>query len=143
VDMVFERVIQAGIAPPPPQELQGQPLNVEFVSVLAQAQRAIGTASIDRLLGTVGAVAQLKPDVLDKIDGDQVIDAYADMLGVEPSLILADDKVAVIRQQRQAQQQAMALAAAAKPAADLAQATKTASEIQPNGLMNLFSGYTQ
>jgi hypothetical protein len=141
--MTFARIIQTGIAPQPPQELQGMGLNVEFVSVLAQAQRAIGTASIDRLLGTVASVAQLNPAVLDKLDTDQVVDAYADMLGVEPSLIVADDKVAIIRQQRQAQQQAMALAQAAKPAADLAQAAKTASEVQPGGLMNLFSGYTQ
>jgi hypothetical protein len=143
VDMTFARIIQTGIAPQPPQELQGMGLNVEFVSVLAQAQRAIGTASIDRLLGTVASVAQLNPAVLDKLDTDQVVDAYADMLGVEPSLIVADDKVAIIRQQRQAQQQAMSLAQAAKPAADLAQAAKTASEVQPGGLMNLFSGYTQ
>jgi hypothetical protein len=144
VDMTFERVISAGIAPPPPQELQGAQLNVEFVSVLAQAQRAIGTAGVDRLLGTVAAVAQLKPEVLDKLDGDQLVDAYADMLGVEPSLIVPDDKVALIRKDRQAQQQAANMAAMAKPAADMAQAAKTASEVQPGGgLMGLFSGYTQ
>ena len=80
-------------------------LQVEFVSTLAQAQRAVGVQSVDRLLGTVGAVAGLRPEVVDKIDADQIIDAYADMLGVDPSLIVADDKVAVIRQQRAQQQQ--------------------------------------
>jgi hypothetical protein len=30
------------------------PLNVEFVSMLAQAQKAIGTNSIDRFVGNLG-----------------------------------------------------------------------------------------
>jgi hypothetical protein len=86
-------------------------INVEFVSMLAQAQRAVGTSAVDRLLGTVGMIAQMKPDVLDKIDADQIVDKYSDMLGVDPDLIVADDKVAIIRQDRAKQQQAMQQAA--------------------------------
>jgi len=84
----------------PPKELQGQALEVEFISTLAQAQRAVGVQSIDRLIGTMGSVANIKPEVLDKLDADQLVDAYADMLGVDPSLIVADKQVAMIRQDR-------------------------------------------
>ena len=35
-----------------PEEMQGMELNVEFVSMLAQAQRAIGTNSIDTVYYT-------------------------------------------------------------------------------------------
>ena len=65
VRMTFQRALKAGILPPPPPELNMQQLNIKFVSMLAQAQRAIGTNSIDRYVGSLGAVAQFKPDVLD------------------------------------------------------------------------------
>jgi hypothetical protein len=110
IDMTFTRMVEAGIIPPPPQELQGMELSVEFVSMLAQAQRAIGTNSVDRYVANLGAVAQFKPDVLDKFDSDQWADVYGDMLGVDPKLIVASDKVAVIRDSRakmQAQQAQM------------------------------------
>lgn len=107
VENTFTMMLEAGILPPPPEELQGMDLNIEFVSTLAQAQRAIGVGAIDRLLGTVGSIATMKPDVLDKLNADQIVDTYADMLGVDPNLIVGDENVAIIRQQRaEAQQRA-------------------------------------
>jgi hypothetical protein len=143
IDITFEKIVEAGALPPPPKEMQGMDINVEFVSMLAQAQRAVGTGSIDRLLGTVGSIAQLKPEVLDKLDGDQIIDAYSDMLGVDPDLIVADDKVAIIRADR-AKQQAAAQQAAMVP--QMAQTAKTLSEADlagDNGLSALTRQFTQ
>jgi hypothetical protein len=100
IDMTFQRMLEAGVIPPPPQELQGMELSVEFVSMLAQAQRAIGTNSVDRYVANLGSVASFKPDVLDKFDADKWADAYADMLGVDPNLIVGSDQVAVVRQAR-------------------------------------------
>jgi hypothetical protein len=100
IDMTFQRMLEAGVIPPPPQELQGMELSVEFVSMLAQAQRAIGTNSVDRYVANLGAVASFKPDVLDKFDADKWADSYADMLGVDPNLIVGTDQVAVVRQAR-------------------------------------------
>ena len=134
IDLTFAKMVAAKILPPPPKEMQGQDLRVQFVSTLAQAQRMVGLGAVDRLLGTVIAVAQIKPEVADKLDADQLIDKYGDMTGVDPSLIVADDKVAVIRQQR-AQAQA-----AAQRAAQIEQATKSAQNLgaiktnEPNAL---------
>lgn len=82
-----------------------QQLNIKFVSMLAQAQRAIGTNSIDRYVGSLGAVAQFKPDVLDKFDSDAWADAYAEMLGVDPTMIVPSKDAALVRDNR-AQMQA-------------------------------------
>lgn len=144
VNVCFNHLLEGGLLPPPPEELEGMDLQVQYVSTLAQAQRAVGVQSVDRLLGTVGAVAGLRPDVVDKIDADQMIDAYADMLGVDPSLIVADDKVAVIRQQRAQQQQQQAMMEQ-MPA--MAQTAKAASDInltEDNALssvLGMFQGY--
>jgi hypothetical protein len=145
IEMTFSRMIEANIVPPAPQELQGMELNVEFVSMLAQAQRAIATNSVDRFVGNLGAVANIKPDVLDKFDADRWADAYADMLGVDPELIVPGDKVALIRQARaeaaQAQAQAEQMAQGAKTARDLA-ASDTSGQNALTDVTQAFSGYT-
>ncbi len=141
IDLTFDAALAAGILPPAPPELEGMQIEVEFVSVLAQAQRAVATSGMDRLIGTVGQMAALKPEILDKLDLDQAVDDYADAYGVNPALVVPDDQVAALRQQR-AQQAAMQQAAAAAPVA--VDAAKTASEINPQGLrdvMNQFQGY--
>jgi len=134
IDITFAKVVNAGLLPPPPPEMQGMDLNVEFVSTLAQAQKAVGLGSLDRLLGTVGLVANSKqdPGVWDKLDTDEIVDKYADMLAIDPSCIVSDDQIVFIRESRKKQQQAMQMAAAAKPLADAAGAVKTLGESDPD-----------
>jgi len=100
IDMTFTAMAQQGRVATPPPELQGMALNVEFVSVLAQAQRAIATNGMDRFVGNLANVAQIKPDVLDKFDADQWADEYAEMLGISPGVTLPDAQVADMRKAR-------------------------------------------
>lgn len=146
ISITFERMLEAGVVPPPPPELQGVNLNVELVSMLAQAQRAISTNGIDRFVNGLGAIAGFKPEVLDKFDADQWVDIYSDVLGVDPELIVPDDKVALIRQQRAQAQAAAAKAQMMNQQADTAQ--KLASAPTQNGNSNalndvigMYSGY--
>lgn len=146
VDITFAKMVRAGMFARGgplelPQELSEQDLDVDFISTLAQAQRAVGVQAIDRLVGTIASVSTIKPEVLDKLDGDQLVDAYADMLGVDPSLIVADDQVALIRKSRQAQQQAQAMAQMAAPMKDMAQAAQAASMTDAQALTSMLSGY--
>tara|TARA_R100001591_G_scaffold102404_1_gene109414 strand:- start:105 stop:677 length:573 start_codon:yes stop_codon:yes gene_type:complete len=141
IDNTFNRMIEANLIPPAPEELQGQDLSVEFVSMLAQAQRAIGTNSVDRYVNNLGMVAQMKPDVLDKFDSDAWADGYADMLGIDPKLIVAGERVAKIREERAMAQQQMAQQEAEQRAADnMAKLGKNdANNMQD--IINQFSGY--
>lgn len=145
VERTFARMLTLGLLPPPPQEMQNQELNVEFISMLAQAQRAVGVASTDRFITGIGTLAQMKPEVVDKIDADTAIDLYADQLGVDPRMIVGNEQVALIRKQRAA---AQAQAQAAEAMQSMAGAAKDLGSIntaQPNGLsdlLNLTSGYT-
>jgi hypothetical protein len=146
IDMTFQMMVDAGILPPPPPELEGADLNVEFVSTLAQAQKMVGIGSLDRYLVTVGNLAAGSGDasVWDKVNKDEAVDRYADMLGIDPSVTVGDDQVQEIRQQR-AQAQAMQQRAAAIPAAaaaakDLAQAD-TSGQNALTDVMSQFSGY--
>ena len=141
IDNTFNRMVEANLIPPAPMELQGMELNVEFVSMLAQAQRAIGTNSVDRYVNNLGMVAQMKPDVLDKFNSDAWADGYADMLGVDPNLIVAGQQVAKIREERAMAQQQMAQQQAQQQAAEnMAKLGKNdAGNMQD--ILNQFSGY--
>ena len=116
-----------GMIPPAPQAIQGMPLRVEYISLLAQAQKLVATQSLQAGLGFVGQLAAAKEDpaVWDKIDTDQAIDEYAEAVGIPPTVIRPDDAVAALRkrraelqeQERQLEQQAVA-ASTAKDLAD-------------------------
>ena len=144
IDNTFNRMVEAGLVPPAPEELQGMELNVEFVSMLAQAQRAIGTNSVDRYTNTMGMIAQMKPDVLDKFDADKWANAYAEMLGIDPELIVADKQVAKIRQQRAEAQQQAQQQAAQQQAVDNAVKLNDSKQTSDPSMMDMlgqFSGY--
>jgi hypothetical protein len=143
IDNTFNRMVEAGLVPPAPEELQGTELNVEFVSMLAQAQRAIGTNSVDRYTNTMGMIAQMKPDVLDKFDSDKWANAYAQMLGINPELIVPDKQVARIRQERAQTQQQMAQREAQNQAVDNMTKLNNSKTGEPSmmDVVGQFSGY--
>jgi len=144
IEITFERLLKAGELPLPPDELNGVALDVEFVSILAQAQRAIGANSTDRFIGNLGAVAQIKPEVLDKFDADKWADMYSDQLGVDPELIVGSEQVALIRQARaeqQAQQQQMQQAAQAADTAQKLGTVDTSGKNAATDIMNQLTGY--
>jgi hypothetical protein len=142
VDNTFDQLAEAGALPPPPPELHGQMLQVVYTSVLAQAQRAVATNGVDRFVGNLGQIATMKPDVLDKFDSDAWVDAYSDMLGIDPTLIVAGPQVAIIRQQRAQAQQA---AAEAEQMNMASQTAKNLGQTPTNGgnaasdVINLFA----
>lgn len=144
IDITFQRMAESGILPPPPKELEGMPLKVDLISTLAQAQRAVAITSVDRMLVAVGNLAQAKadPTVWDKIDTDQVIDGYTDMLGVDPQFVVPDDRVAELRQQRaqaQAEEQALAQASEMAKAANALGNTPTAPGTALGDVMQQFA----
>ena len=97
---------------------------------------------VERLVGFVGSMADTRPDALDKLNTDEVVDQYAEMLGVDPNLIVADDDVLIVRQQRAEQQAAQQQAAQVEQAA---QTAATMGQVDPNNLRDVisqFSGYT-
>jgi hypothetical protein len=146
IDITFDAMIEAGIVPPPPPELEGQELNVELISILAQAQRAIATNGIDRFVGNMGNIAQFKPEVLDKFDADFWAESYSDMLGVDPKLIVPDEKVAMVRAQRAKAQQEAQQAAQAEQQAATAQTLATTpvqgGSMSALDVMGNLTGYT-
>ena len=104
VTSTFNFMVEQNKVPPIPDELQGKSLNVEYISVLAEAQKTASATGIIKLSQEIGLLAQINPSVLDKLDVDKAVDELADLNGVSPSLIVAGERVALIRKARQQQQ---------------------------------------
>jgi hypothetical protein len=100
IDRTFAIMARRGLLPSPPKELEGIDLKVEYISIMAQAQKMVATSSIERFLGFVGNVTASYPQAIDKVDLDQTIDEYADMTGVPPKIVRTDEDVAEIRKAR-------------------------------------------
>lgn len=110
IDRAFSMMARKNMLPPPPDVMQGMPLRIEYISVMAQAQKAIGLSSLERFVGFVGNLASAKQEALDKLDVDQAIDNYAVMSGVSPTVVVPQEQAQQTRNDRaQQKQQAMAL----------------------------------
>lgn len=133
LDRVFDIATRAGILPPAPPEIQGQMINVDYVSMLAQAQKAAASGGIDRLLAVAGNLLAAKPDVMDNIDTDYALDKYSSLLNNDPKIIRSPEAVAQIRAERQKQMEAQAQA---EQIAALSQAGKNLSDTDLGGGVN-------
>jgi hypothetical protein len=98
--------------PPPPEEIQGQQLKVEYESIMHQAQKMVGIAGVERFAGFVGnIVATTKdPKMVRIVDYKEMIRDYGDRTGINPKILISEEKVAELEQadmQATATQQAM------------------------------------
>ena len=124
VERTFNQQLRADLLPPPPQELQGSTLKVEYISSLAQAQRAVDTRSIDALTAFQAGLLQAGLSDGKKYNGDQAVEAYSNLLGTPAKLLVPQEQV---------DQQRAAEAQAAQQQAQLEMATKAAGAARDAG----------
>ena len=108
---IFYLCIATGIMPEPPEIIQKEEMEIEFVSTLALAQKVKGISSIERFTTfTVNLSQMIDPTLVYKINGDQIVDDYAEIANVNPEHVVSTDEVNKKRQeiaQKQAQQEQM------------------------------------
>ena len=107
---------------------------------MAQAQKLVGIAGVERFSGFVGQVAQLSPEALDKINTDNIIDTYADMTSVPPGIVRSKEDVDALRANRQQAQQAQAQQQAIVQGAGAAKNLSQADMESENALTMLMGG---
>lgn len=119
IDRVFGIMEANGLLPPIPQEIPaGMPLKIEYISLLAQAQKMVEAGPIEQFVMFVGNLAKLNPAALDKVDFDEIVDQYGGSTLVPPKIIRSDDKVKILRTAREQAQRMQMMAEHLKPAAD-------------------------
>lgn len=123
IDITFDIMLRQGMIPPPPDELQGLDLRVEYISIMAQAQKLVGLSGMERYKQAAMEMATIFPGSVDKTDADQFLEVYGDLTSVAPGIVRSDEDVDAIRASRAQAEQAAAKAeqmqAMAAAAADL------------------------
>ena len=137
---VFEYALEGGLLPPIPEALEGQDLEVEYVSLLAQAQQAVAASSLERVLGFAGNMVAVFPDIVDGIDADEALRQYSDILGTSPDVIISSDDLAAKRQARAQEQQATQAMEMGSQAAQSAKVLSETDTQNPNALTDLIGG---
>lgn len=137
IEATFTYMQEADIIPDAPESIAGQSIKVDYISLLAQAQKAIGVGAIERTIGFAGTLAQIKPGVLDLIDEEAMMREFADQVGPPPNILHSPEEMRAIREQnaRAAQQ-----AAAVQAAEPMAGAAALISEANLNGIDALQRG---
>lgn len=130
----FGLLLRGGQLPPPPQEIQGASLSVEYVSPLARMQMAGEAQAVVRLYQNLTMMAQVDPGVLDNVDNDEAVQILGRGWAVPAPILRGKDQVQQLREQRQQQQQVAQAAALAeqggKAANSLASASKNFAQAQ-------------
>ena len=102
LDPVIERVFalcgRAGLLKPPPPDVAESEYKVEYISILAQAQKLVNAQSIQAYVQMAGAAAQLNPSSVDKTDMDKLMEVYGDIINLPSGIVREDDQVDQIRQ---------------------------------------------
>ena len=129
IGRLFGILSRNGVLLPPPPALEGRDLVIEYVSPLALAQRREAITSVSSLMQLTGGVAQFIPEVIDKIDGDKLIDEAAEIFGVSPEIIRDPKAVNEIREGRAKQEEQAQKVALAQQAVE---SGKTLSESHKN-----------
>jgi hypothetical protein len=140
VERTYSIMLRNNMVDEPPQDIAGREIKVEFISTLAQAQRAVGIVSIERFVGFVGNLAAVHQNVLDIPDWDQTVEQYGALLNLDPNLITDKDLREEVRAARARQAQ---MAQSAEIGKTGAEAAKLLSETDVDGepvLQRLLSG---
>lgn len=142
INRVVSIAFRNGIFPPPPQELQGADYEIAYNSILSQAQ---AQSDITPIVATVEqAIAMAnntqKPEILDKIDFDKVVDTIGDRNGVPAGIIKTNEEVQQIRYARAQQEQMAQAAAMAQQSAEIAKTASQAKLTENNALTQVLGG---
>lgn len=129
ISRIFAIMQRKKILPPLPQSLKGVPIQIEYVGLLALAQRATATAGLEALEAMVGRIVAVDPTVMDAVDNIELVREYADLQNVSKKVLRTPQQVKQIQQQKQqAQQQANMMRGALTAGSALAQGAQTLSQ---------------
>ncbi len=102
IDWVFSQCINHDLLPEPPAAIMGANMDIEFVSTLAQAQKAAKISAMERFTTFSLNLAQsLDPSVKNKLNATKIIDDYADYANISPEQLLPDFEVRKLKDKQE------------------------------------------
>ena len=142
VSGIYSMLAENHLLPPPPKQIKGMPVKIEYISVLAQAEKMVGVNQINAVIGFVASMNQIAPGLAQTsarvLDLDECVREVSQMVGI-PARLVKDQAQVAQEDQAAAQQQKMAAAAAqaeplSKAAKNLSDSSTHDESGQPTGL---------
>jgi hypothetical protein len=124
---------RAQLIPPPPDSMRGQTLEISYVNMLAEAQKAAQTAGMERYASILGNLTGVIPTAIDNLNEDDFASIYADLLGVDPRVVASKEQLTTKRKERADVQQNQEMM---NSGLALAKGAKTLSDTQVGGGQN-------
>ena len=126
---IFGILQRRGLIKPPPKSLHNMPLDIQFTSTLAVAQKASATGGMERLIGLVGNIVGVYPEAKDNVDIDAFVRKFSDLLGNPQTILVGPD---TMNQGRQAAAKKQAAAQQMQALQHGAQTAQIASKAAQN-----------
>ncbi|NNW55510.1 MULTISPECIES: portal protein [unclassified Roseobacter] len=130
---VYNIMKRKGLLPEPPESMQDGDIEIEYVSILTDAQRAVGTATIERFLEMYAQVSALQPEVIPTVDINEVLRDYGDRLSIPATHFRSREDADAINSENAQLTQERESALVGK---DLTEAAKNLSETDVGGGQN-------
>lgn len=134
VEMLFDVAQESGLLDPVPDELDGIPLRVKYLSVMAvrlSAQSGRGLVQFGQeVLEYARLLGQRGPEMTDKVNWSRFTERLADLRGVPPELVVTDIETA---QRAAARAQAMRIEATLAAASSAAATARDLSAADMSG----------
>jgi hypothetical protein len=133
INRVFAIMTRMGLLPEAPEEISEADIEIQYVSILSTAQRAVSAIPTERWMAFIGNLSAVKPDILNIPNFEEVIRTYGSDLGVPAKLM---NPPAVSQAATQAQNQQAQDAAAIEQSAALTGAAQQLSATEVGGGQN-------
>ena len=133
----FRLAADAGMIPEPPEDVDLSTTEIEYVSILSQAQKAVGVSRIEQSVAFLGSMVSVYPEVRHALNPLKALKAYNNMIGVRAEIMNTDEEYQKAVQAEQQQKQLAEGAAVAEP---LANSAKLMSDVDPANIQQLLTG---
>lgn len=138
INRTFWLAWDEGLIPEPPESvLEGEETQIEYVSILSQAQKAVGVARIEQSMSFLGSMLQTAPEMRHLVDWYKMYKTYNSMIGVREDIFKKEeDYLQAVNQEKQMAQMAQ-MAQVAQP---MAESAKALTEVNPADIQSLLGG---
>lgn len=137
IGRTFQLAWDAGMIPEPPADLDLSNTQIEYVSILSQAQKAVGVSRIEQSVQFLGSMVSVYPELRHALDPFKAYREYNNMIGVRAEIFPTDEEYRnALAKEKQDTEVAKGLAAGESMAAS----AKLMSDVNPANIKQLLSG---
>lgn len=83
INRIFSIMARQGMLPEPPPGFEGANVEIQYVSILSTAQRAVSAAPTERWLQLIGNIVQIAPIAASVPDWEELVRNYGSSIGVQ------------------------------------------------------------